>query len=89
MPAKHLYITGFVQGVFYRDGALKEALRLGLTGWVRNTDDDAVEAHIEGSAEALEEFIDWAKKGPPAARVEKVDVSDAALEGETTFAIVQ
>jgi acylphosphatase len=87
MPAMHLRISGHVQGVYFRDGALKEALKLGLTGWVCNTNDGAVEAHIEGSPEAINAMIAWCQTGPPAARVEGVDVRDASEEGHAIFEI--
>ncbi|HET9735441.1 MAG TPA: acylphosphatase [Burkholderiales bacterium] len=70
-----LRITGRVQGVGYREALRSEAERLGVTGWVRNRSDGSVEALAQGSASALATFIAWARRGPPAARVE--DVSTA------------
>lgn len=69
-----LVISGRVQGVFFRALAREEALRLGLTGWARNVGEDKVEILIEGTRESLDQFIVWAHKGPPAARVESVVV---------------
>jgi acylphosphatase len=65
----HLYISGRVQGVFYRRNAMQEAKRLGLTGWVRNLPDRRVEAVAEGDEKLVEEFISWCRKGPPLAIV--------------------
>lgn len=67
-------IFGQVQGVFFRHSAKREAERLGLVGWVRNADDGSVEALAQGPKDKLEEFVAWCKKGPPAAKVEKVEV---------------
>ena len=67
-------IFGQVQGVFFRHSAKREAERLGLTGWVRNNDDGSVEIRAEGPRDKLEEFIVWCKKGPPAAKVERVEI---------------
>ena len=70
----HLYISGRVQGVYYRGNAMQEAKRLGLTGWVRNLPDRRVEAVAEGEEEGVEEFIRWCRKGPPLAMVRGVEI---------------
>jgi acylphosphatase len=70
----HLYISGRVQGVYYRRNAMQEALRLGLTGWVRNLPDRRVEAVAEGEEERVEEFVRWCRKGPPLAIVREVKI---------------
>lgn len=70
----HLYISGRVQGVYYRRNAMQEAKRLGLTGWVRNLPDRRVEAVAEGDGEHVEDFIRWCRKGPPLAIVRDVEV---------------
>jgi len=84
-----LRIRGRVQGVFYRESARTEALRLGLTGWVRNLPDGSVEAVAEGPPEALEAFISWSQRGPPQARVSDVERADAAALGEFLTFIVE
>ena len=78
----HLTVRGRVQGVFFRASAQREAKRLGLTGWVRNRPDGAVELCVEGEEEDLKEIIGWANRGPSAARVEKVDVRWRSYVGE-------
>ncbi len=78
----HLTVRGRVQGVFFRASAQREAKRLGLTGWVRNRPDGAVEMCVEGEEEELKEIIAWANRGPSAARVEKVDVRWRSYVGE-------
>ena len=67
--ALKLHITGLVQGVGYRETMRREAAALGVTGWVRNRHDGSVEAWIEGAPDAVRALIDWAWRGPRAARV--------------------
>jgi acylphosphatase len=76
--AKHLKIMGLVQGVGYRDAMCREADRLGVSGWVRNCRDGTVEAVVDGTPSAVETLIEWARRGPPAARVAGVTVSEAS-----------
>jgi len=71
----HLSITGRVQGVWYRGWTVKTASALGLQGWVRNRRDGTVEAVFSGPTAAVEEMIQACRKGPPAARVDEIDVS--------------
>jgi len=73
----HLSITGRVQGVGYRDSMRRQAERANCTGWVRNRTDGSVEAVVEGAPAAVESVIAWARRGPPAARVDRVDISEA------------
>lgn len=75
-------VRGRVQGVFYRASTEREARRLGLRGWVKNRADGSVEFVAEGAAEQLDELLAWAHKGPPAARVDGVDVSWCSYSGE-------
>ena len=77
--AKHLVISGRVQGVGFRYSMAEEAGRLGVTGWVRNRRDGTVEAAIEGPSEAVEALLAWARRGPPSARV--TDVAITEIEG--------
>ncbi|HVK93438.1 MAG TPA: acylphosphatase [Noviherbaspirillum sp.] len=74
--AKHLRIVGLVQGVGYRASFEAQARSLQLTGWVRNRSDGSVEAVVRGTPHALEEIIAWSRRGPSAARVSAVSVSD-------------
>ncbi len=83
--ARRFTMHGHVQGVFYRESMRCEAERLGISGWVRNRADGTVEAHVEGTARALEAMFAWAGRGPPQARVTRVEASDAALEGGAAF----
>jgi acylphosphatase len=75
--SKHLIISGRVQGVGFRYSMLAEAERLGVTGWVRNRRDGAVEAVVDGDPAAVAAMIAWANTGPPGARVTGVVVGEA------------
>ncbi len=68
----HVHVTGRVQGVFFRDSTRQNAERLGLSGWVRNSPDGAVEAIFEGPSEKVREMVRWCGQGPPDASVENV-----------------
>jgi len=74
---KHLKITGRVQGVSFRYYMNDKARGLGVTGWVRNCGDGSVEATLSGPREAVEKVISWARRGPPAAEVRHVAISDS------------
>jgi acylphosphatase len=78
----HLVITGRVQGVFYRASTRDEAVRRGLTGWVRNLPDGGVECVAEGEEGALHGLVAWCQEGPPAARVDHVDERWSEARGE-------
>ena len=74
--AKHLLISGRVQGVGFRYSMGEEAERLGATGWVRNRRDGTVEAAVDGAPEAVDALIAWARRGPPSAHVTDVRISE-------------
>lgn len=77
---RHLRISGRVQGVGYRDALRSEALARGVSGWVRNRRDGTVEAVAQGSADAIDALVAWARRGPPPARVTDVEVKEATGE---------
>ena len=87
MNAIRISVSGRVQGVFFRRTSKEQADALGITGWIRNTDEGNVEIHAEGSPDALEQFQAWCRKGPPAARVDIVKVEDIPDEGFEAFEI--
>ena len=84
-PARRVRLTGRVQGVFFRAWTQQEALELGVHGWVRNCDDGSVEAHLEGDEAAMKALIQRMHEGPPAAKVDEVQVEDAEARGITGF----
>jgi acylphosphatase len=75
-------VHGFVQGVFFRDSTRRKANSLGITGWVRNRSDGAVEILAEGTEEAMANFLAWCRKGPPSAEVSRVEEERQAWRGE-------
>ena len=77
---RHLVVRGHVQGVGYRNYISYKADVLGIRGWVRNRSDGSVEAVVQGTAEAVAEIIRCAERGPRAARVDRVEIRDAAGE---------
>jgi acylphosphatase len=74
MAVRHLVIHGRVQGVGFRASLAWEADKLGITGWVRNCRSGTVEAMICGGDEPVAAMIAWSRRGPPGARVERVEV---------------
>lgn len=74
MQTIRIRVSGRVQGVGYRAAMRREALRLGLSGWVRNRVDGTVEALAVGSEAAVAALADWARLGPPLAQVTRVAV---------------
>jgi acylphosphatase len=85
--ARRAVVRGRVQGVFFRQATVERARRLGVTGWVRNTPEGTVEIHAEGEPDAVEELLDFARGGPPAAHVDRVDVRDVPVEGHRDFGV--
>lgn len=85
MKRLHAIVKGRVQGIFFRANAEKMALKLGLKGFVRNTDSGDVEVVAEGPKESLNELMKWCAKGPLLAHVDSVDSKweDAIGEFET------
>lgn len=79
---RHLRIHGLVQGVGFRYSLHREAVRLGLAGWVRNRRDGTVEAVVAGPVASVEAMVAWSHRGPPSARVDRVDATP--VEGEFT-----
>jgi acylphosphatase len=76
-----------VQGVFFRAETRVRAESLGLTGWVRNAPDGAVEAVFEGDPERVESMVEWCRRGPSGARVDELDVIPEEPTGEAGFRV--
>jgi len=88
MPVrKRVQVSGRVQGVFFRDSCRAQAEKAGVSGWVRNTGEGAVEACFEGSAEAVDELVAWCRSGPNAAHVQDVHVTEEEPRGEHGFEV--
>lgn len=78
----HVFVSGHVQGVFFRATTRDKANELGVTGWVKNLADGRVEAVGEGPEDAIEEFVDFCHEGSRRARVEDVEVQQEEPTGE-------
>jgi len=78
----HVYVSGIVQGVFFRQKTKRQAESLGVNGWVRNLPDGRVEAVFEGEEQAVKELINWCHHGPSYAMVTKVEVLWEPYRGE-------
>ena len=88
MKKVRIKVFGDVQGVFYRYSAREMALKLELKGWCRNEGDGSVQVVIEGAPQEVNRFIDWSKKGPSMARVEKIEVNEEVIgEPEGKFEV--
>ena len=85
MVTRRLCIHGRVQGVFYRGWSVTTARALGLRGWVRNRSDGSVEMLIQGEPAQVEAMIARCHGGPPAARVDRVEVSEDAEQAPAGF----
>ena len=82
LASVRIVVYGYVQGVFFRAFASRQAIKLGLTGYVRNLPAGAaVEVQAEGERKQLEKLIDYLKVGPPAARVGKTVTSWSEYTG--------
>ena len=78
----HVFISGKVQGVFFRSSTKDMAKKLGLFGWVRNLADGRVEAVFEGEKDAIEKMLEWCKVGPEYARVTGIEVIWEEFKGD-------
>jgi acylphosphatase len=84
---RRVEVQGRVQGVFFRDSCAREARPRGLSGFVRNRSDGAVEAVFEGDADAVEHMVAWCRHGPPRAVVTAVRVVEEPPVGDQWFAV--
>jgi len=83
----HVFVSGHVQGVYYRATTRDAARERGVDGWVRNLDDGRVEAVFEGPRPAVEEMVEWCHTGSPQARVDDVEVEYGEPEGRDGFSV--
>jgi len=78
----HLYISGKVQGVYFRQGMKEAAEKNNVNGWVRNLPDKRVEAVLEGAESNVEAVMDWSRIGPPGGVVEDLQIKEEKHKGE-------
>ena len=84
---RRVVVHGAVQGVFFRDTCRRQASSRGVTGWVTNRPDGAVEAVFEGEPDAVSAMLDWCSQGPRGAHVDSVDEATEEPEGLPSFEI--
>ena len=85
--AVRVRIRGLVHGVSFRSSMAMIAADAGVRGWVRNNPDGTVEAFLEGDERNVKRVLDWARTGPPRARVDRVDVDPSAPRNHRDFRI--
>ncbi|MBI3859278.1 MAG: acylphosphatase [Thaumarchaeota archaeon] len=86
--AVRLKVDGLVHGVFFRATMASLASDKGVSGWVRNLADGSVEAMLEGEEDSVNTVVEWARRGPPRARVDAVRVEKASVRKLRGFRIV-
>jgi len=87
LTAVHIKISGLVHGVSFRSSMAWLASDMGVRGWVRNLPDGTVEAFLEGDERRVKRIVDWAKFGPPRARVDRLEVEPATPRNHRDFRI--
>ena len=78
----HLFISGRVQGVFFRSSTKEKAKKIGVNGFVRNLADGRVEAVFEGKEDRIEKMVDWCRRGPIGVEVSKIEINWESYKGE-------
>jgi acylphosphatase len=78
----HVFVSGRVQGVFFRQTTMRQAESRGVNGWVRNLPDGRVEAVFEGEEAAVKVLVAFCRRGPTSAKVENVEVATEPFAGE-------
>lgn len=85
MKTRQIRAQGRVQGIGFRYALRDEAQRLGVSGWVRNRTDGSVEGLLQGEPSAVEALVDWARRGPRAARVERFAESEPEPQFDRSY----
>jgi acylphosphatase len=85
--ARHVRVTGRVQGVFFRAWTREQADRLDVYGWIQNCPDGSVEVHLEGQDSRVDQLIQLLRRGPPGAGVEDIQIEEAKVQNADWFAI--
>ena len=78
----HVFVSGIVQGVFFRQKTKQQAQNLGVMGWVHNLEDERVEAVFEGEENAVEALVEYCSHGPSSAKVDRIEVNYEKFTGE-------
>jgi acylphosphatase len=78
----HIFVSGRVQGVFFRQSTQRQAQNLGVKGWVRNMPDGRVEAVFEGEEKSVKAIVDYCSHGPFAARVDHLEIRNENYKAE-------
>tara|TARA_Y100000310_G_C20337136_1_gene648043 strand:- start:213 stop:488 length:276 start_codon:yes stop_codon:yes gene_type:complete len=86
--AIRLYITGTVQGIFFRAFIKENAERHNVKGFVRNLEDGRIEIFLEGDASNVNKMIELCKKGPRHAQIKKVDMKPERFQDFKTFKVL-
>ena len=84
---RNIRVGGHVQGVFYRASTVDKAKELGLKGFVMNEPAGSVYMEVEGEEASVNEMIEWARKGPPRAKVTSLDVTEGPIVNFSSFEI--
>jgi acylphosphatase len=84
---RRIFVIGLVQDVWFRASTAKQAVAVGVDGWVRNLADGRVEAVIEGDETAVAKMLDYCAEGPELARVDSIEVVEESPEGLEGFSI--
>jgi acylphosphatase len=87
MKRVHVYVSGQVQGVFYRAECRRAAQRRGVGGFVRNLSDGRVEAEFEGDDADVDAMVTWCHEGTPFAEVTSVEVAEEEPRGDRDFRV--
>jgi acylphosphatase len=88
MKTFRVYITGTVQGVFFRKDMLSKALEIGVRGFIRNLGDGRVEVVIEGIDDRVNQMVEECKRGTAHAKVDKVEIKEMKHQGFKEFKIL-
>ena len=78
----HIFFTGRVQGVFFRQSTKVMAIKNNVKGWVRNLDDGRVEIVAQGETQDIENLTQWFKTGPANSRVDEFELSEENISDE-------
>jgi acylphosphatase len=84
-----IFVSGKVQGVFYRQSTREKAMAIGINGQVRNLPDGRVHIIATGSKEQLDQLLEWCRQGPPRARVSGIESAEMPLEHFDQFLVMR